>query len=167
MERRFTYQALRVVLEPISRNWQQHCFKILESFNLRPSGAVHRWSMVAILGVRLHLVPANPGPFSFVFSKKDQIARRRKWFWGVLQSVPLICKWALWIPRPLQSMLRGNAKFRIQSEISAAILTLTAGVGGNLASNCCCAFFKGNCFREAGSEVSATRFSRIESSQVG
>ena len=37
---------------------------------------------------------ANPGPFSLV---------------------PLICKWTLWIPGPLQSMLRGNAKCRIQS----------------------------------------------------
>ena len=55
-------------------------------------------------------------------------------------------------------MLRGNAKFRIQSEISAAISTLTAGVRGDLAGNCCCAFFKGNCFLEAGLEVSATRF---------
>ena len=50
--RRFTYQALRVVLEPVSRNRQQHCFKILWSFNFCPSGAVHRWSMVATLGVR-------------------------------------------------------------------------------------------------------------------
>ena len=49
--RRFTYQALRVVLEPISRNRQQYCFKILGSFNLCPRGAVHRWSMVATLGV--------------------------------------------------------------------------------------------------------------------
>ena len=49
---RFTYQALKVVLEPISRNWQQHCFKILWSFNLCPS-AIHRWSMVATLAVRL------------------------------------------------------------------------------------------------------------------
>ena len=64
-------------------------------------------------------------------------------------------------------MLRGSAKFRIQSEIGAAVSTLTAGVRRNLASNCCCAFFKGNCFPEPGSEVSATRFSRIEPGQVG
>ena len=64
-------------------------------------------------------------------------------------------------------MLRGNANFRIQSEISAAISTLIAGVRGDLAGNCCCAFFKGNCFLEAGLEVSATRFSRIEPGQVG
>ena len=50
--RRFTYQASRVVLEPISWNRQQHCFKILWSFNFCPSGVVHRWSMVATLGVR-------------------------------------------------------------------------------------------------------------------
>ena len=36
----------------ISRNRQQHCFKILGSFNLCPSGAVHRWSMVARLNVK-------------------------------------------------------------------------------------------------------------------
>ena len=36
--RRFTYQALRVVLEPISRNRRQHCLKILWPFNLCPSG---------------------------------------------------------------------------------------------------------------------------------
>ena len=58
-------------------------------------------------------------------------------------------------------MLRGNAKFRIQSEISAAISTLTAGT--IVAAH----FFKGNCFLEAGLEVSATRFSRIEPGQVG
>ena len=87
--RRFTYQALRVVLEPISRNRQQHCFKILWSFNFCPSGAVHRWSMVATLGVRRmaspELVIQSPQiRFHFrVFSKKDQIARRREWFSGV------------------------------------------------------------------------------------
>ena len=56
-------------------------------------------------------------------------------------------------------MLRGNAKFRIQSEISAAISTLTAGVGILLAI-VAAHFFEGNCFLEAGLEVSATRFSR-------
>ena len=88
--RRFTYQALRVVLEPISRNRQQHCFKILWSFNFCPSGAVHRWSMVATLGVRRmaspELVIQSPQirfHFRLYFSKKDQIARRREWFSGV------------------------------------------------------------------------------------
>ena len=58
-------------------------------------------------------------------------------------------------------MLRGNAKFRIQSKINAAISTLIslAIVAAH--------FFKGNCFLEAGLEVSATRFSRIEPGQVG
>ena len=41
-------------------------------------------------------------------------------------------------------MLR--AKFRMQLEISAAISTLTAGVGGNLTGNGCCAFLKGIVF---------------------
>ena len=87
--RRFTYQALRVVLEPISRNRQQHCSKILWSFNFCPSGAVHRWSMVATLGVRRmaspELVIQSPQirfHFRLYFSKKDQIARRREWFSG-------------------------------------------------------------------------------------
>ena len=87
--RRFTYQALRVVLEPISRNRQQHWFKILWSFNICPSGAVHRWSMVATLGVRRmaspELVIQSPQirfHFRLYFSKKDQIARRREWFSG-------------------------------------------------------------------------------------
>ena len=55
-------------------------------------------------------------------------------------------------------MLLGNANFRIQSEISAAISTLTAEVRRNLAGNCCCAFFERNCFfsKLVGLEVSAT-----------
>ena len=88
--RRFTYQALRAVLEPISRNRQQHCFKILWSFIFCPSGAIHRWSMVATLGVRRmaspELVIQSPQirfHFRLYFSKKDQIARRREWFSGV------------------------------------------------------------------------------------
>ena len=64
-------------------------------------------------------------------------------------------------------MLRGNAKFRIQSESSAAILALTAGVRGDVAGACSAHFFKGNCFLEAGLKISATRFSRIEPGQVG
>ena len=82
--------GLGVVLEPISRNRQQHCFKILWSFNLCPSGAVHRWSMVATLGVRLmaspELIIQCPQirvHFPLYFSNKDQIARRREWFSGV------------------------------------------------------------------------------------
>ena len=65
-------------------------------------------------------------------------------------------------PRTPAVNVAWNAKFRTQPEISAAISTLTAGVRGDLAGNCCCAFFKGNGFLEAGLEVSATRFSRIE-----
>ena len=64
-------------------------------------------------------------------------------------------------------MLRGNAKFRIQSEISAAISTLTAGVGGILLAIVAAHFFKGNCFLQTGLVASATRFSRIEPGQVG
>ena len=64
-------------------------------------------------------------------------------------------------------MLRGNGKFRIQSEISAAISTLTAGVRGISLAIVAAHFLKGNCFLEAGFEVSATRCSRIEPGQVG
>ena len=99
--RRFTYQALRVVLEPISRNRQQHCFKILWSFNFCPSGAVHRWSMVATLGVRRmaspELVIQSPQirfHFRLYFSKKRSDSKAQGVVFS-LQSFPLICKWAL------------------------------------------------------------------------
>ena len=43
-------------------------------------------------------------------------------------------------------MLRGNANFRIQSEISAAISTLTAGVRGILLAIVAAHFLKGIVF---------------------
>ena len=47
---------LRNVYEPISQNHHQYCFKILWSFNLCPSGAIHRWPMVAYIYIYTHIL---------------------------------------------------------------------------------------------------------------
>ena len=63
-------------------------------------------------------------------------------------------------------MLRGNAQFRIQSEISAAISTLTAGVRGSLAI-VAARFLKGIVFSKLVWKFPQARFSRMEPGQVG
>ena len=137
-------------------------------FHLKIGVSFCCFSVVACYPGRPPQSPQIRFHFRLYFSKKDQIARRREWFSGVSARAFL---WFASGPSksldPCSQCCVGMQTLEFSQKLVLQFQHWLQGYGEILLAIVAAHFFKGNCFLKAGLEVSATRFSRIKSGQVG